>query len=64
MEELLAILNDLHDDVLGASGAGLKTVYIETEQSGKYPDLCVSPDFVVETHEQMKELLFKLSEAK
>lgn len=63
-EECFYVGNDLHDDVLGASGAGLKTVYIETEQSGKYPDLCVSPDFVVETHEQMKELLFKLSEAK
>ena len=63
-EECYYVGNDLHDDVLGASGAGLKTVYIETEQSGKYPDLCVSPDFVVATHEEMKDLLFRLSEAK
>ncbi|MBR2381769.1 MAG: HAD family hydrolase [Clostridia bacterium] len=63
-EECLYVGNDLHDDVLGASGAGLKTVYIETEQSGRYPDLCVSPDYTVATHEEMKELLFKLSEAK
>lgn len=63
-EECYYVGNDLHDDVLGASGTGLKTVYIETEQSGKYPDLCVSPDFIVATHEDMKELLFKLSEEK
>lgn len=63
-EECLYVGNDLHDDVLGASGAGLKTVYIETEQSGRYPDLCVSPDFVAATHEEMKELLFGLAEAK
>ena len=55
--------NDLHDDVLGAHGAGLKTVYIETEQSGKYPDKeLVDPDFVVNTHFEMKELLFNLAE--
>ena len=63
-EECFYVGNDLHDDVLGASGAGLKTVYIETEQSGKYPELNVSPDFVVSEHEEMKELLFKLAEAK
>ncbi|MBO5715897.1 MAG: HAD family hydrolase [Clostridia bacterium] len=63
-EECFYVGNDLHDDVLGASEAGLKTVYIETEQSGKYPDLCVSADYIVATHEEMKELLFKLSEAK
>ena len=60
-EECIYIGNDLHDDVLGASGAGLKTVYIETEQSGKYPDLCVSPDYVAENHEELKKLLFALA---
>jgi putative hydrolase of the HAD superfamily len=63
-EECFYVGNDLHDDVLGASGAGLKTVYIETEQSGKYPELCVSPSYTVATHEEMKELLFSLAEGK
>ena len=56
--------NDLHDDVLGASRAGLKTVYIKTEQSGTYPNLDVVPDYEVKTHEEMKNLLFSLTEKK
>lgn len=59
--ECFYVGNDLHDDVLGAKGAGLKTVYIETEQSGKYPDLEVSPDYVVATHNEMIDLLFNLA---
>ena len=61
-EDCFYVGNDLHDDVLGASAAGLKTVYIETEQSGRYPDLQIEPDYVVNTHEEMKNLLFDLSE--
>lgn len=53
--------NDLHDDVLGASGAGLKTVYIETEQSGKYPELNIAPDYIASSHEDMKDILFSLT---
>ncbi len=52
--------NDLHDDVLGACGVGLKTVYIETEQSGKYPEIDAVPSFTVETHKEMMEKLFEL----
>lgn len=63
-DECFYVGNDLHDDVLGASGAGLKTVYIKTEQSGRYPDLDIAPDYEVADHEEMKELLFKLAEAK
>ena len=63
-EECFYVGNDIHDDVLGASGAGLKTVYIETEQSGKYPDLCITPDYTVDNHHEMKELLFRLAEEK
>ena len=63
-EECFYVGNDIHDDVLGASGAGLKTVYIETEQSGKYPDLCITPDYTVDNHREMKELLFRLAEEK
>ena len=59
--ECFYVGNDLHDDVLGAKGAGLKTVYIETEQSGKYPDLEVSSDYVVATHNEMMDLLFNLA---
>ncbi len=55
--------NDLHDDVLGAHGAGLKTVYIETEQSGKYQsEILVVPDHTVVTHREMMTLLFSLIE--
>ena len=61
-EECFYVGNDLHDDVLGASSAGIKTVYIETEQSGKYENLRVIPDYTVATHFEMKELLFKLAE--
>ena len=59
--ECIYVGNDLHDDVFGACSAGLKTVYIETEQSGKYPDLKVIPDYEVSTHEEMKKLLFDLA---
>ena len=59
--ECFYVGNDLHDDVLGASRAGLKTIYIETEQSGKYHDISIVPHYEVKTHEEMKELLFRLA---
>lgn len=62
-KECFYVGNDLHDDVLGAKGAGLRTVYIETEQSGKYSELNITPDYIVPTHKAMMELLFSLSEA-
>lgn len=52
--------NDLHDDVLGAHGAGLKTVYIETVQSGRYEGLDAKPDIVAATHPEMMEKLISL----
>lgn len=60
-DECFYIGNDLHDDVLGAKNAGLKTVYIETEQSGRYPGLDITPDYEVKTHVEMKDLLFSLA---
>ena len=60
LENCVYVGNDLHDDVLGASGAGLKTVYIETEQSGKYPNLDVTPTYIAKDHEDMKSILFSL----
>lgn len=62
LDDCFYVGNDLHDDVLGASSAGLKTVYIETEQSGKYPDIDVIPNYVAQTHEDMKNILFSLAE--
>ena len=56
--------NDMHDDVLGAFAAGLETVYIETEQSGKYPDIEVVPNHIVATHTEMRDLLWELAQKK
>lgn len=57
--------NDLRDDVLGAHGAGLTTVYIETEQSGNYPpDEVVVPNYTFDTHEQMMNTLFQMLDKK
>lgn len=61
LDSCVYVGNDLHDDVLGASGAGLKTVYIETEQSGKYTNLDVTPTYIAKDHEDMKNILFSLA---
>ena len=60
-DDSLYIGNDLYDDVLGAQGVGMRTVYIKTEQSGKYPHLEISPDYTVADHEDMKSLLFAIA---
>ena len=53
--------NDMRDDILGASGAGMKTVYIKTVQSGSYPELEIpEPTYTVNNHREMKELLLSL----
>lgn len=63
LDSCVYVGNDLHDDVLGAHKAGLKTVYIETEQSGKYPDIqLVSPNYTVANHHEMLDLLLSLAE--
>ncbi len=57
--------NDMRDDVLGAHGAGLRTVYIETEQSGKYPELDLpKPDRVANDHGELKKILFEMTKDK
>ena len=53
--------NDLRDDVGGAKGAGMKTVYMRTEQSGEYPNPPV-PDIEVSDLKELSETLFRLSE--
>ncbi len=61
--DCIYIGNDLHDDILGAHGAGLKSVYIETEQSGKYDGISSGlPTYTVDTHKQMMQVLFALAE--
>ena len=53
--------NDLRDDILGANGVGMKTVYIKTPQSGSYPDVKLpEPDYIVASHREMKKLLLSL----
>ncbi len=60
-EESVYVGNDLRDDVLGAMGFGIPTVYIKTAQSGEYPELDIpSPTYVVKNHREMKKLIMSL----
>ena len=53
--------NDLRDDVLGATTVGMRTAYIQTEQSGEYPSLTLpSPTYVAADHEELSRLLLSL----
>lgn len=61
-ENSVYVGNDMHDDVLGASSVGMKTVYIETKQSRKKPEnMTVMPTYVVKNHREMKKLLLSLA---
>lgn len=60
LKDCIYVGNDLHDDILGASGAGLDSVYIETWQSGKYPELDVVPTYIARDHSDMKRILLSL----
>ena len=60
-EESIYVGNDMRDDILGASEAGMRTVYIKTEQSGSYPDIDLpTPTFTVKNHSEMRSLLLSL----
>jgi putative hydrolase of the HAD superfamily len=62
-EESFYVGNDLGDDVLGAHSAGMRTVYIETEQSRYYADLKLpSPDYEAKDHQNLCSLLLDLAE--
>lgn len=61
-ENSIYVGNDMRDDILGASGVGMRTLYIETTQSGSYPELNIpEPTFRVNNHTEMKKLLLTLS---
>jgi putative hydrolase of the HAD superfamily len=57
-DECVYVGNDMRDDIQGAYSAGLKTVYIQTEQSGKYDDSNMpSPTCTAENHARLVEIL-------
>ena len=57
--------NDLYDDVYGANRGGIKTVYINTEQSGKYDEADLpSPDYIALDHYQLSNILISLASEK
>lgn len=61
-QDCVYVGNDLRDDVLGANAVGMKTVYIPTEQSGRYENIALpAPDYTVENHEKLEEILFSLA---
>ncbi len=53
--------NDMRDDILGASGVGMKTAYIHTEQSGSYNMELRAPDYITKNHYELKRLLLSLA---
>lgn len=50
--------NDLRDDVEGARGVGMRSVYIPTERSGRYQGLLA--DMVASNHAELRDLLLGL----
>ena len=62
-DQCIYIGNDLRDDVGGARGVGMRSVYIETEQSGRYE----SPpptDMQAASYSELIAQLFRLAEEK
>lgn len=55
-ENCLYVGNDLHDDVGGAHGVGMKCVYIHTKQSGIYTG-APEPDRRVKSHRELLKFL-------
>ncbi len=58
-EECVYVGNDFMDDVGGAHGAGMRCLYLQTEQSGEYPDP-PTPDFQARDLKDAQEILFTL----
>lgn len=62
-DECVYVGNDMRDDVQGAGSAGLKTVYIYTEQSGKYDEANMPrPTYTAENHSNLAEILLSLAQ--
>ena len=60
-DECIYVGNDMHDDILGATRVGIKSVYIHTEQSGSYKDETLPPPtYTVKNHTELKELLLSI----
>lgn len=55
-ENCLYVGNDLHDDVGGAHAVGMKCVYIQSPQSGKYSDP-PKPDYRAENRRELERIL-------
>ena len=61
-DDCVYVGNDLRDDVLGATRAGLRTVYIPTEQSRTYGEALPAPTYAVSDHEKLAALLLSLAQ--
>ena len=62
-EDSVYVGNDMRDDILGATRAGIRTVYIETEQSGRYEGLTLpAPTYTVKDHRALRALLLSMAE--
>ena len=60
-ENSIYVGNDMRDDILGATGVGMKTLYIKTAQSGNYDEETMpKPTYTVKNHSEMKSLLCSL----
>ena len=60
-EDCVYVGNDLRDDVYGARGVGMKTVYIHTDQSGCYaPNEYLSADYTAKNHVGLEKLLLAM----
>ena len=60
-EDSIYIGNDLRDDILGATGVGMKSLYIKTAQSGNYDEEAMpKPTYTVKNHREMKHVLCSL----
>lgn len=60
-DDSIYVGNDLRDDILGASGAGMRSVYIRTEQSGSYGDDMPGPTYTARNHSELMKRLFSLA---
>lgn len=64
-EDSIYVGNDMRDDILGAHGVGMKTVYIKTRQSRDYGDLPLpSPNYIAKDHRELKNIVLTLAEQK